>query len=204
MMHKFFLNESRLKNFEKVLKLRPKVILHQKKEGRACVLVPFLNVDGEGCLLFTRRAVGLSSHSDQMSFPGGYQEQQDGGDPSRTALRETEEEIGIAMNTWKILGETQQFYSLSGHVVVPVVGFGGSYMSQDDVFSKLTVNPSEVSQVVIVPLTHMFDERNVSSETLRSHKIIAKRYSVKEDVVVWGLTALITECVLKDFGKAFD
>ena len=56
--------------------------------------VPLVSVSGEVHLLYTRRALSLSSHSGQVSFPGGKEEAEDT-DLVQTALRETEEELGI-------------------------------------------------------------------------------------------------------------
>merc|ERR1712227_272808 len=54
----------------------------------AAVLVPLVDISGEVHLLYTRRSLGMSSHSGQVSFPGGKQDKDDV-DLTRTALRET-------------------------------------------------------------------------------------------------------------------
>ncbi|HEY7675733.1 MAG TPA: CoA pyrophosphatase, partial [Candidatus Methylomirabilis sp.] len=72
-------------------------------ERQAAVLVPFVGTGGEAALLFIRRAEGLDVHSGQVAFPGGNRDREDEG-PVATALREAQEEIGLAPAEVEVLG----------------------------------------------------------------------------------------------------
>jgi hypothetical protein len=73
----------------------------------AAVLVPLCVVDGRVSLLYTLRAANLKSHRGQVSFPGGMEDSADK-NPEQTALRETQEELGIAQDRIESMGEGQR------------------------------------------------------------------------------------------------
>src|SRR5262245_56549999 len=87
----------------------------------AAVLVPFLEKEGETYLLFTRRTESVRDHKGQISFPGGAR---DPGDPSlrETALRETEEEIGVPRHAVEVLGELDDYVTVTNYMITPYVG----------------------------------------------------------------------------------
>jgi 8-oxo-dGTP pyrophosphatase MutT (NUDIX family) len=87
---------------------------------RAAVLVPVLARPQGPALLFTRRSAGLPHHRGEISFPGGAVEPGEG--PVEAALREAEEEIGLAPGRVEVLGLLDDRPSVAGFVVTPVVG----------------------------------------------------------------------------------
>ena len=125
-------------------------------------------------------------HSGQVSLPGGKWEP---GDPDRiyTALRETEEEMGIPREGVQILGSLSELYiPPSNFVVLPVVG----YMPQAPTFRP---DPLEVEQVLEVPLPDLLEENFIKftdSPPGSLYKIRTPYYPVEERVV-WGATAMI-------------
>jgi 8-oxo-dGTP pyrophosphatase MutT (NUDIX family) len=98
-------------------------------------------------VLLTRRSDNLPTHPGQVSFPGGKQEAQDSG-PVDTALREAEEEIGLARAQVAVLGTLPRFVTITRFSVVPVVG-----MVAEPVV--LTPHPGEVAEIFEVPLAHV-------------------------------------------------
>ena len=74
-----------------------------KPHRPAAVLVPLLRQNGDWHLLLTRRHADLPEHSGQVAFPGGRSDPGDTG-PEDTALREAQEEIGLAPSDVRILG----------------------------------------------------------------------------------------------------
>ena len=67
-----------------------------RRAGVVALLCP--NVEGQWSLVFMRRTQDGSPHSGQLSFPGGAEEASDGTDLVRTALRECQEEVGVALD----------------------------------------------------------------------------------------------------------
>ena len=94
----------------------------------AAVLIPLVDRGDEINVLLTYRSSGLEHHAGQISFPGGRLEPQDP-DAESGALRETEEEIGLAREFIEVIGRLPDHIIISGFQVTPVVamvrpGFG--------------------------------------------------------------------------------
>jgi 8-oxo-dGTP pyrophosphatase MutT (NUDIX family) len=118
----------------------------------AAVLVPLIDRGGRLTVLFTQRTAHLAHHAGQVSFPGGHIEPDDGG-PAETALRETEEEIGLDRRHVQIIGHLDTYVTRTGFVVSPVVGM------VDPPF-EIDPDPHEVEEVFEVPLSFLLDPRN--------------------------------------------
>ena len=116
------------------------------------MLVPLVDRPDEPFVLFTQRTSHLAHHAGQVSFPGGHIEPQDGG-PVETALRETEEEIGLDRRHVDVIGRLDTYVTRTGFVVTPVVGV---------VSPPFTLRPdlNEVSEIFEVPLSFLLDRRN--------------------------------------------
>src|SRR5262245_24450072 len=87
--------------------------LNTEHAGRAAVLIPILPHDEGFCFLLTQRTHKVETHKGQISFPGGIQDSSDR-DLLQTALRETWEEIGLAPQAIQILGEFDEYWSITG------------------------------------------------------------------------------------------
>ena len=155
----------------------------------AAVLVPLVeHVEGLSVLL-TQRTEHLSSHAGQVAFPGGRVEDDDA-DVVATALRETEEEIGLARSHVDTVGRLDDYETGTGFVVTPIVGFVRPPFT-------LRPDPSEVAVVFEVPLSFVLDRRNHERRTGfwrgRERSYFAMPY---EGRFIWGATAgmLINLC----------
>lgn len=118
----------------------------------AAVLIPVVMRDEGLSVLLTRRSPRLRHHGGQISFPGG---RQDPGDENliATALRETEEELGIPARLIEVIGTLNPLNTVSRFEVLPVLGLlNGNY--------PLILSPDEVDHAFEVPLTHLLDRRN--------------------------------------------
>jgi 8-oxo-dGTP pyrophosphatase MutT (NUDIX family) len=160
----------------------------------SAVLVPLFVRQGEDTLLFTRRTRHLNHHRGEISFPGGAWSAGDA-DLCATALRETEEEMGIAAADVRILGRLDDFISVHGYHVVPFVGsFPWPY--------PYRVNGEEIDEVIEVPLETLRDPEIWHKENWkhrgRLHPV--HFYTVGEHEI-WGLTAAILRQLLK---RLFD
>jgi len=115
----------------------------------AAVLVPLVNRPEGVSVLLTRRTDHLSNHAGQVSFPGGRSDPEDA-TPEDTALRETEEEIGIPRSSVSLLGRLPDHFIPTGYRVTPVVGWIEPPIS-------VNADPFEVAEVFEVPLDHFLD-----------------------------------------------
>jgi 8-oxo-dGTP pyrophosphatase MutT (NUDIX family) len=114
----------------------------------ASVLVPLVQRD-ELTVLLTQRTEHLSAHAGQISFPGGRAEPEDA-DEVATALREAQEEIGLAPEHVDVLGILPTYTTGTGFIVTPVVGL----LPPDQ---PLKADPNEVAEVFEVPLSFLMN-----------------------------------------------
>lgn len=118
----------------------------------AAVLVPLLERAEGLSILLTRRALGLKHHAGQISFPGGRIEADDA-DPLGAALREAEEEIGLARTQVEVLGYLPDHLVISGFRITPVVALVAADCA-------LTLDSTEVEEIFELPLGFLLDARN--------------------------------------------
>jgi 8-oxo-dGTP pyrophosphatase MutT (NUDIX family) len=148
----------------------------------AAVLVPLVSRSEGIQVLLTQRTAHLDDHAGQICFPGGRAEP---GDASReeTALRETEEEIGLARGAIVPLGRLPDHEMPTGFRITPVVGW------IEPPFS-LTLDPFEVAGAFEVPLSHFLDVRNFQRREYdfrgRHRHYLAVPF---EGRYIWGATA---------------
>jgi 8-oxo-dGTP pyrophosphatase MutT (NUDIX family) len=149
----------------------------------AAVLFPVV-VRPEGLsILLTERAGHLSTHAGQVAFPGGRIEP--GETPLEAALREAEEEIGLARQFVAPIGFMPPYFSGTGFRVQPVVALV-------DPAAVLTPDPSEVAGVFEVSLDHALDLAHYRQSTIffRGQERIFYILDHKA-AYIWGVTAAI-------------
>ncbi len=129
-----------------VPEVREEPRFHDRKTAHASVLVPLVMRE-EPTLLLTLRTAHLSTHSGQIAFPGGKRDETDR-DAADTALREAEEEIGLARHFVEVIGELPTYTTGTRFIVTPVVGLV-------DPAHALAVNPDEVADAFEVPLAFL-------------------------------------------------
>jgi 8-oxo-dGTP pyrophosphatase MutT (NUDIX family) len=149
---------------------------------RAAVLIPLVARAEGVTVLLTQRTSHLAAHAGQISFPGGRMEPEDR-DARAAALRETEEEIGLPRSQIALLGEMEEYGTITGFRVTPVVGVVTPPFT-------LRPDPSEVAEVFEVPLAFILNPAN------RRHAV-EKRDGLERDIYeipygtyrIWGFTA---------------
>lgn len=151
---------------------------------RSAVLLPLFRQGNEDMILFTRRTDALRHHRGEISFPGGACHAEDAG-PSETALRETEEEMGIASSDVCMLGRLDDCISSHGYHVTPFVGsFPYPY--------RYTINRDEIAEVIEVSIHRLRDPAIYHEEDWRDR---GRLYPVCFYTIgrhqIWGLTAEI-------------
>jgi 8-oxo-dGTP pyrophosphatase MutT (NUDIX family) len=148
----------------------------------AAVLVPIVQHPGGLTVIFTQRTTHLKAHSGQVSFPGGRAEPEDP-TPEFTALREAQEEIGLAMERVEVLARLPDYLTRTGFRVTPVVGLIVPPLD-------LTPDPREVEDVFEVPLAFLLDPKNHQRRSREIQGRTANYYEIKyQERSVWGATA---------------
>lgn len=148
----------------------------------AAVLFPIIERSTPSAL-FTRRTDDLPSHAGQISFPGGKY-QVDDQTLIRTALRETQEEVGLSPEEVEVAGFLDSHVTVNtGFTILPVVGF----VSPD---YRLTIDPREVAEVFEAPLAYILDPQNQALRSLERGGVIREFYAIDyQDHTIWGATA---------------
>lgn len=138
----------------------PRVVHEDAELKRAAVAITLVQADdgsGQTAFLLTRRAVGLRAHAGQWALPGGRC------DPGETleqaALRELEEELGLAVPPENVLGVLDDYPTRSGYAITPVVVW------LEDA-GEIRPNPEEVASAHYFRLDHIRHDAAVEFETI--------------------------------------
>jgi 8-oxo-dGTP pyrophosphatase MutT (NUDIX family) len=147
----------------------------------ASVLVPVVDRPVPGVIL-TQRTADLASHAGQIAFPGGKIEPGDAS-PANAALREAEEEIGLARGLVEPLGYLDLYLTFSGFRILPTVArVAPGY--------ALTLNRFEVSEAFEVPLEFLMQPENHQRRSRDWNGITRQYYAIPyQDRYIWGVTA---------------
>jgi 8-oxo-dGTP pyrophosphatase MutT (NUDIX family) len=148
----------------------------------AAVLFPIVLRDGGHTVLLTQRTAHLKDHAGQISFPGGRVEDADLS-PIHTALRETEEEIGLARAQVEILGFLPEYRTGTGFRITPVVALVRPPF-------ELQPDPFEVAEIFEVPLAFLLDPANHQRHSLHYRGALRNYFAMPYgDYFIWGATA---------------
>lgn len=160
------------------------------------VLLLFYPNNGQLYIPFMKRTTGNTNHSGQISFPGGKYEESDA-NRTITAIRETNEELGVEYEKIKILGFLTELYiPVSNFMVLPVLGYC-------DKRPDFTLSEFEVEELIEMPITQLLDKNNTSEFTMEKNgfKIHAPYFKAKEHKI-WGATAMILSELREIFLRA--
>ena len=149
---------------------------------QAAVLVPLI-LRPEGLqVLLTQRTAHLKDHAGQISFPGGRAEPEDL-DAIATALRETQEEVGLPPEFIRVLGRLDNYVTTTGYEVAPVVGLIRPPF-------PVAPDPHEVAEVFEVPLAFLVDPRSHERHSREWQGRIRSFYVLPyQHRYIWGATA---------------
>ncbi len=148
----------------------------------AAVLLPIILHDAGLNVMLTQRTAHLYDHAGQISFPGGRAE---AGDASTidTALRETEEEVGLAPRHVEIVGQLPDYFTASGYQVTPLVGL---------VRPPFDLKPDsfEVAEVFETPLSFLMNPANHQRRSVQLEQGQRTFYTMPyQRYFIWGATA---------------
>ncbi len=157
------------------LRRRPKKEITDETVRRSAVLIPLFREHGQYHVLLTERSDEVEFHKGEVCLPGGRCEPHDIS-LLRTALRETEEEIGLNPEDVEILGELDDTLTFSSNYVIsPFVGYVRHPY-------PLKADPGEIREIITVPLSFLLDDDNFRED--------AHAYEYKGRII-WGATARI-------------
>ncbi|WP_282079465.1 NUDIX hydrolase [Aquimarina algiphila] len=163
-----------------------KLKIEERNPRNAAVMMLFYPKEGITHIVLILRPDYEGVHSGQIALPGGKVEQHDL-NYKETALRETQEEVGVNTNTVKVIKTlTKVYIPPSNFWVHPFLGFTENrpdFVAQEE----------EVAKIIEVPLSKLLDERNVVPQKLSTS--YAKNIEVPSfelnGYVVWGATAMM-------------
>ena len=163
----------------------PDAVPPAKRPSAVCLLfVPPPAGEKSALVVLTRRSVTVKSHRGQIGLAGGRAEPDDAS-PAATALRELEEELGLARSRVRVAGLLAAVAALDGSPVIPVIGFAATTIAD------LKPSAAEVAYAFAVPWTSF---RKEAAQAFRFN--IFGRWRTTQSFQagaenVWGLTALI-------------
>lgn len=164
-----------------------------RKAGVAVILFP---KDNQTHIILIKRALHpKDKHSGQIGFPGGKYEESDT-KMLHTAIRETTEEIGVQLSATSLIAPLSTLYvPLSNFMIYPYLMF------LQDCPAKYDLQLEEVSSVIEVPLSHLF-ESGISIGNVNDYTNIPHFKFANE--IIWGATAMIMNEVLHTLRKSAD
>ena len=150
----------------------------------AAVLILLYIADNEIYFFLTKRTDELKHHKGQISLPGGTQEGNE--KLIDTALRETQEEIGINKTSISIIGTiTPLFVPVTGFMIYPFIGYS---------LNKLNPKPDpvEVATIFSVNISDLLNKENRTTEqrNIRGYDVQVPYFKLN-DYQVWGATSMI-------------
>ena len=169
----------------KILAKRQKKQIVESGHISSAVLMPLYRKDGMYYMLFTKRTDKVNTHKGHVCFPGGGFEERDGS-LAFTALRETEEEIGMKPDDVEIIGELDDVTSLTtNYIISPYVAFIPYPYN-------FTLNEWETERIIEVPIAVLLDRNcmHTGTDIMLGESTTSYFYHYKGDII-WGATARI-------------
>lgn len=191
------MSDSFTNRIEELLKSRSKNIIADWDLKPSSVLVPIFTKGGERHLLFTKRTENLRNHPGQISFPGG---RHDKSDESlwETALRETEEEIGVKREHVKFLGELDDMLTSTQYRITP-------FVASIPYPYEFVVNCAEIDAIIEVPIKQLMDPDILEIRLREYFNVIVKVYYFHiGPEPIWGATGRIVKHFLDVVNLALE
>ncbi|UCH43775.1 MAG: CoA pyrophosphatase [Dehalococcoidales bacterium] len=170
---------------KEALSRREKVYVNDSSRIPSAVLIPIYLKNDEYHILFTQRTEKVRDHKGQISFPGGVYEDQDG-TMFNTALRESNEEIGLDTGTVELLGELDDIATMgTNYIISPFVAAIPWPLS-------LKLFPTEVKEIIEVPLPALLDKDCLGqTKQYINDELVTTDSYIYQGKVIWGATARI-------------
>ena len=161
------------------------------------MLVPLFMKAGQLHVLLTLRSDRLTHHPGQIAFPGGGRDLGDA-DLSATAIRETEEEVGLGRSQIDLLGPLDRLDTITGFQVSP-------FVAAIPFPHELRPEPAEISRILSVPLASLLVPGALRIES-REYRGVQRSFSIYavSDPPVWGATAHVLRGLMDLIGDLVE
>jgi 8-oxo-dGTP pyrophosphatase MutT (NUDIX family) len=178
---------------KEILANRVKEFLADSSLVPAAVLILIFPKNGENCILLSQRSYKVEHHKGEISFPGGTRDPNDR-DFLDTALRETEEEMGVKRTEITILGELDEIATRSDFGVRVFIGS----IPYHYLFNP---NSTEIAEVLEVPISVLQNPSNLRYEThlINGESVTYNNYTYNNHLI-FGATARILQQFLQVLG----
>lgn len=147
----------------------------------SAVLFPIADINGRLHVLLLQRSDRVDKHKGEVSFPGGQIDPSDRG-PLQAALREANEEVGILPQKVEIIGELDDYITVTGFHITPFLGLLSD-------FHDLTPRTVESTEAFFVPLDFFAQPQNVTRQYIewqgQKKAVYVSNYQEK---IIWGAT----------------
>lgn len=159
--------------FKRLITNLPEIpgVMGRDRFFNSAVLIPFVKIKGEYFILFQKRAKGIKQGGD-ICFPGGGYEEGIDKNFKQTALRETEEELGISRKDIKIIGQLDTMVATFGTIIEPFIG-----LIKKKAIKNMKIDKNEVENTYLIPLDY-FKQIEPEIYNLRTE---VKPYHIDED-----------------------
>jgi 8-oxo-dGTP pyrophosphatase MutT (NUDIX family) len=177
-------------HYQDALKKRNRALPGQLAGRPSAVIAPIALLGGEESILFTKRQPHLSSHPGQICFPGGTVEDEDAS-LLHTALRETEEELGLREENLGLIGQLDKVWTITGFTITP-------FLAEVRHPEKILIQQEEIAEVFWVPVKDLLNPANYREQSMkltRGFSYDMQTFTVS-DPPVWGATARIIRNLL--------
>ena len=175
---------------KKILAQRTKLRIIEKTRLSSAVLVPIYKENGQYHIIFIKRTETVKTHKGQIAFPGGTQEKRDN-TLLDTALRESEEEIGLRKDDAIILGELDDHITTTSNFIVT------PFVAMIPWPYNFTREKAEVDEIISVPITALLAKNSMKPEIeLLDGKEVPSFAYYYSGVRIWGATARILNKLL--------
>ncbi len=156
----------------------------KKKSIPAAVMILLHYRSKNWHFFLTERTQEVRHHKGQISFPGGIKEKYES--LPNTAIRETEEEIGINGSDIKLIGSLTPLHVLNSNFLI------SPYIGYLEVCPTLKVQKKEVENVFSIPIKKLILDKNqkVKNQKINGKKAVVPYFHLN-DQIVWGATSAI-------------
>ncbi len=169
---------------QKRLEKRKSFVLNHPGFNHSAVLIPICSENGILNFILTKRTDTLKHHKGEISFPGGRQDEMDK-DLTATALRETEEEIGVKSEYVEILGRLDDLFTITRYIITPFVGIIHENIEYHS-------NTTEVAELLHIPLElFLTEDKFCEKNMVRNGTNYPLYYYYWNNYEIWGATAYI-------------